>query len=653
MGVRRYELFSMRQDAGEGAREFYVRVKECAETCGYVTKCGCTPPSEVHYTDCIIKDVFVAGISDDEIRRGILGWPDLDRSDMAGTIKFIENQEMVRNANTSNSASSFKMINMSREDTEPPLPPELWRAITNPYISINDSCSLALVSRSMWGRSREHKEWRNLKVNWKKLIKRGAHSLFDCPSFKMVKVLTLSRSQRASSDDRELINEVLECSLNCSTLEEIEFELSISEVSPELLARAVSELKGVTFRSEAKLTNKQLTILLEKSLQSDTLTDLNLDGIDLSEISAELLAKVCAILQNVNLRGTQLTAEQMTLILNTSSTSSTLKGLDFTYSDMSNVSLQLVSAAVPKLETVKMKKTSLTNVKLVDILIHSFSSATLKKLSLSSGCEVIILKLVNSNPRRYQLDLSEMGPYLPPSCITTILTKAVETSSLSKLDMTGINLSSIPAILIASLASQLHTLNLSNTKLTTEPSTIILKELLLSTKIKNINLSDITLTHVSDDLLVGVVGKLDEFTAEASGLTTEQSSRILQTSAVCFLSFNNLSEVNPEVIFKNYRKNIWLEDRKMMTNTCLTSKQVKVIFQKYCESDDEFPIFTMSYQNLSQVSVDLLSKFVSKFTEVSLNNCNITEVQVSGIRQKLLPSTKVNYQYKTLSINRE
>ena len=94
--VRRASLLAMTQDSGESAREYYARIKGRADTCSYKSKCTCS--LEVDFTEIIIKDVFVSGISDNEIRENVLGWTELDCSDMAATIKYVEGKETARNA---------------------------------------------------------------------------------------------------------------------------------------------------------------------------------------------------------------------------------------------------------------------------------------------------------------------------------------------------------------------------------------------------------------------------------------------------------------------------------------------------------------------------------------------------------------------------
>ena len=69
--VARVELHDMHQDIEEGIRSFNSRVKGQANVCHYIIDCpSCS--CHVNYTEEIIKDVIVKGISDSEIQLDIL-----------------------------------------------------------------------------------------------------------------------------------------------------------------------------------------------------------------------------------------------------------------------------------------------------------------------------------------------------------------------------------------------------------------------------------------------------------------------------------------------------------------------------------------------------------------------------------------------------
>ena len=52
----------------------------------------------IDFTDVMVKDVVVAGLVDEEVKKDVLGWSDLDDKSLEETITFIEAKEMARDA---------------------------------------------------------------------------------------------------------------------------------------------------------------------------------------------------------------------------------------------------------------------------------------------------------------------------------------------------------------------------------------------------------------------------------------------------------------------------------------------------------------------------------------------------------------------------
>ena len=99
LSVRRSDLLSIKQDHSENTRSFFVRINGKAATCGYTIDCpGQTCNQKVDFTDIIVKDVLINGLVDDDIRRDVLGWEKLDDKDVKGTVNYLEDKEMARDA---------------------------------------------------------------------------------------------------------------------------------------------------------------------------------------------------------------------------------------------------------------------------------------------------------------------------------------------------------------------------------------------------------------------------------------------------------------------------------------------------------------------------------------------------------------------------
>ena len=95
-GVVRAELVGMQQGRDEPFRAFAARVRGKAETCRYHTNCSCG--NQVDFTDIIIRDVLIAGISDVDIRRDVLGTDGILDKSVNDVVALVEGKEMARNA---------------------------------------------------------------------------------------------------------------------------------------------------------------------------------------------------------------------------------------------------------------------------------------------------------------------------------------------------------------------------------------------------------------------------------------------------------------------------------------------------------------------------------------------------------------------------
>ena len=99
--VRRTKLMALKQDHGQTFREFNANVRAVAATCAYSVKCPhtcCASKAAVDYTSLVVKDILISGIEDGEIRKDVLGMPELDEKSDKDIIKFVEEKEIARNA---------------------------------------------------------------------------------------------------------------------------------------------------------------------------------------------------------------------------------------------------------------------------------------------------------------------------------------------------------------------------------------------------------------------------------------------------------------------------------------------------------------------------------------------------------------------------
>ena len=90
--VSRMTLMTMTQDREEGVRNFAARLRGQANVCKFSKKCSHNPAEAVNYTDDMVRDALIRGLSDSDIQQDVLGHNDQDMT-LEDTIKFIEAKE--------------------------------------------------------------------------------------------------------------------------------------------------------------------------------------------------------------------------------------------------------------------------------------------------------------------------------------------------------------------------------------------------------------------------------------------------------------------------------------------------------------------------------------------------------------------------------
>ena len=145
--VRKTELLSLRQDHGQPIRLFAAKVKGKAHTCDFKKACsatGCT--AVVDYTEDIVKFVMLSGIVDEDIKRDILGFVDLDNKSLTVTIALIEGKEMAARAMKSDIARAAPPAHVAANFNKRPqvatLPPDICEKL---LVKINGfQCSVEM-----------------------------------------------------------------------------------------------------------------------------------------------------------------------------------------------------------------------------------------------------------------------------------------------------------------------------------------------------------------------------------------------------------------------------------------------------------------------------------------------------------------------------
>ncbi len=119
--VLRTELLQFKEERDEAFRAFTARVRGKSETCVYTAQCDCG--KEVDYTNHIIRDVLLNGVHDSNIRRELLGTPDVLTKPINEVVALAEAKEMASNAFSSPSVSATSFQRLKSQHTRPEATP--------------------------------------------------------------------------------------------------------------------------------------------------------------------------------------------------------------------------------------------------------------------------------------------------------------------------------------------------------------------------------------------------------------------------------------------------------------------------------------------------------------------------------------------------
>ena len=126
--ARRAALLCTRQDPGEPVRQYVARLRGRANVCqwqasGPCGKAGCDGVTVVDYTDELVKLVVLNGLADEEIRKEVLGTPNIDTTSLSETVQLVEGKETAARA-MADEGSRVAASTYKKERSRRPVPPQ-------------------------------------------------------------------------------------------------------------------------------------------------------------------------------------------------------------------------------------------------------------------------------------------------------------------------------------------------------------------------------------------------------------------------------------------------------------------------------------------------------------------------------------------------
>jgi len=472
---------------------------------------------------------------------------------------------------------NFKMMT----NYEEMLPIEKWQQV---FLNLppGDVCNVMKTSRYMNSLASWPELWKNMKVNMGKVKEKGLQQLYAIDRFRKItkmdfsimiftnqeleRILTDIQGSPLENIDLSQVNlrnvpavmlastvaslhtvnlcntrlttdqcvKLLEASISSNTLVEIDLmHVNLSEVPAELLARAVTHLQTVNL-SYTDLTTDQCMKVLEVSIAFHKLingsANVDLIGVNLSRVPAELLVKAVSRLHTVNLSNTRLTTDQCIKVLEATISSNRLVEIDLKHVNLSGVPPDLLARAVSRLHTVDLSSTRLTTDQCVEVLEASISFNSLVNLNLKNvdfGWVSADLLARAVSCIFIDLPLKELNS----DQLVRVLEDSTASNKLAKLGkFIGVNLSGVSAELLVKAISPIHTVDLGDTQLTNDQCVKVLETCISSNTLVNVGLRRVNLSKVPAELLARAVSCLQSVNLMFTKLTTDQCVKVVEAA---------------------------------------------------------------------------------------------------------------------------
>ena len=177
--------------------------------------------------------------------------------------------------------------------------------------------------------------------------------------------------------------------------------------------------------------------LLEAVVRHQGLRELNMTGVDLSNVEPRILASTVNKMEKANLWGTKLTTLQVTLLCQVMKSNSQLKSLNLGWNNLSSVDPQLLASVVSKTESIYLKNTNLTTKQVILLCQVVKENSQIKCLHLHnnnlSSVQPELLKIAVSKIQEVDL----WNTRLTTHQVTVLLQLLKETSPLKSLNLSG------------------------------------------------------------------------------------------------------------------------------------------------------------------------------------------------------------------------
>lgn len=518
--------------------------------------------------------------------------------------------------------------------------PEIWFEVLK-YLPIKDLFTMSLVSTDMNELCKRPTLWRNAKIKKLKFRRGNILDYFKIGRYRKVKRLDFSRIPLKD----EMVQLVLEKSIS-TDLRELDLQgVNLSEVSAELLATALYPLEKVDL-TFTKISSEQAEYLFAyfENNPPVRMREASFKAINLSNVNPSIFASNISRLEKVNLSFTELTPDQLTHLFDTLVTQNdvNLNNIEFFSVDLSGTSPRLLGKALVTMEVVSLSNTELRFEHIQSFFEEIVKSIYLKELNLDFSELFYVSSELFANSLSRLEKVSLACTVMDIEQLELLLENISKQSKIRELDLLDTDMTGIDAKLTGEAVNKLEKINLSGCKLTGEQLNFIVEEYDFMT-LKDLNLDYVDLCKVDEESLSALAMKLEKISLKKSNLTAHQLNAFL-SRLQNIDEDSRLKEVNlhgnncSEVVSDYFAQSIKRLESIDLSHTNIPVEAIaEILYSLSCDMKNTLKYLSLVGNNLENLNSEIIVAALKKLERMDLSNTNLSPEQATTVLDAVGP----------------
>ena len=493
--------------------------------------------------------------------------------------------------------------------------------------------------------------WSDVRINKRKLFSDGVTSYFSIPRFENAEKIDLSRCWFSKHQWYDILTQIVNSG---HTIEELNLaEAQLQDVQLELFGEAICKARRVNV-ARVQIQSLDWENVFRKLARSNTIRQLDLSDNFLALIPSDLFVTTLANLEEVELKDALITNEQLQALISRSKDTKTKLSVNIICENVHESPVHLPSAffQLQKISLCLEDYTDLTAARWSAVLRSVVMSPVLEEVSVEGVsvdlCGVEPLLLAASHARLNRLRLS--GVQLTEDQWRLLLARL----SYSHLSLRMVNMTSVDGSLLSRSLASLASLSLEYAALTQQQWESLLSSCHLAASLSVLKISHINLSHVPAHIMASLTLSCSYLDLSNTGLLPHQLEELLtvlpRSSVIRDLSLQglDLSALEDNLVARAAVHLVRVSLRK----TKLTTKQATALFIANL-GRSKLKVLDLCNVNLSGVDSDVAALSLTRFREVDLSCTWLTKDQIVRLAHQVSKFTKLEFlklQYATASL---